>query len=457
MEAAQGEADHVELENKFSSLEVSESQEDHIQSSQDEALLILQDAEENLTHEVKNLKDNLEKLDNVQNDHTTSLEFTQAQVADLQKENKNLLQYLDDIELEVRRNTYAMEKLESKQIDLETSLKKCNLVVEGLSEAPRGAEDTHATVKSLFEALQLDHQTDYDQAYCLGPYRDNKTRALFISFSKLSARNYVYSQRSTLKESPHHFNVWINDDVTPEARRVRNVVRQVTREVKSAGARCTNAQQAVIINGKRFDLNNFDALPEDFSLESLKTKKVNDSDLAYHSEHLPFSNLYPCSIMVGKVEFQSVEQVLQYKKAKLLNNHREMQAILLSRDPYEIRQKGAELGKSKEWDDKAEEVMYAAMIRKFGNSKALLAKLLSTGNLRLVEATPDRKWGAGVSLTSKSIKTGKWPGENRQGILLMKVRDRLRAENKAKVTKQVARKRNRWRLPDWATERGDPT
>ena len=72
--------------------------------------------------------------------------------------------------------------------------------------------------------------------------------------------------------------------------------------------------------------------------------------------------------------------------------------------------------------------MYATMLRKFKQNPELLRKLLDTGDKTLVEATPDRTWGAGVSLTSRALKNGEYPGENRQGKLLMKARNKLRTE-----------------------------
>ena len=67
-----------------------------------------------------------------------------------------------------------------------------------------------------------------------------------------------------------------------------------------------------------------------------------------------------------------MEQVIQYKRAKHHRDTVRMNKIFLSRDPYKIRQLGGESGSSKEWDMKVEEVMYAAMIRKYRENKDLL-------------------------------------------------------------------------------------
>ena len=240
---------------RFSSLEVSESQEEAFSSSQVEASQVLQDTDDEFSHKITGIKENLKKI-YAQSDLTTSLKFTQAQVDDLKKENQTLGLYLDDIELEICRNRYAMGKIEGKQNDLETSMKKNNLTIEGISEGPKGMENTSETVRALFEAMGMDRPVDYNQAYRLGPFRENKVRPLFITFTKTSIRNYVYSQRSVLKTSPNHYNVWVNDVVMSQTRLDWNVIRQVTRDAKEAGARCTSTQQALIIDGKRYDHEN---------------------------------------------------------------------------------------------------------------------------------------------------------------------------------------------------------
>ena len=428
--------DGLKLNNSFSSLEVTDH-EDMPASSQTIATQVLDESDDELTHEIEDIKQGLQKLDSVQTDQISSIEFTQAQIDEIREENRSLHQQLADIELEVQRNKYALNTLGNRQREVETLARKKNLVIEGLSEKPRGHEDTHATVVDLFKAMDIDGPVNYDQAYRIGPFNEKRTRALFISFVKMEDRNFIFSQRTNLRKSVNHYNVWINDDVTPEARRTRNVIRQVTSGAKEAGARCTSTQQAVIIDNRRYDLMNLDLLPDDLSLEKIKTKQVNDADIAYHSEHSPFSNLYPCTIFIRTKEFHSVEQVVQYKKAKLFNNERVVNKIYLSRDVYEIRQLGKELGSSKEWDAKVENVMFAAMIKKFGNDEQLLAKLLATGDKRLIEATPDTRWGAGASISSKAITSGQWKGKNKQGELLMQARKKLRLE-KAPTPKQTS-------------------
>ena len=239
------------LDNRFSSLKVTTSQNVEIEMSQVATQQILEDSDsENETEspqDLESLKQNIQMFDSARAEQVSSLEFTQAQVDEIKSENKTFLLYLKDIELELQGNTYAIEKLETKQTTFETSFRKKNIIVEGLVEAERGHETIPDTVSNLFQAMGIQTPINYDQDYRIGPYNDRRTRSLFISFMKISDRNYVFAQRSQLIQSPNHYNVWINDDVSPEGRQNRNVIRQLTRAVKETGAQCTSTQQAIII------------------------------------------------------------------------------------------------------------------------------------------------------------------------------------------------------------------
>ena len=86
------------------------------------------------------------------------------------------------------------------------------------------------------------------------------------------------------------------------------------------------------------------------------------------------------------------------------------------------------MGSSEEWEKRRFDIMYMCLRRKFDQNPALKTLLLKTGNLKLVEATPDKLWGCGATLSSNVIRRGEWYGQNKQGEILMIVRDELRRE-----------------------------
>ena len=89
---------------------------------------------------------------------------------------------------------------------------------------------------------------------------------------------------------------------------------------------------------------------------------------------------------------------------------------------------GKEAGTSKEWEELEPKIVYAARLRKFLQNPDLRETLLDTGDKILVEATPDKRWGAGQALNSSAMKRGEFTGANLQGKCLMRARSTLREE-----------------------------
>ena len=424
----------IQLDNQFSSLEITDSQGCKMQSSQEIIHKYLVESEEETLSD-----DNADVEDEGGNKASTSpddqagraasLEFTQAQVDDLRNENQILRECLSELELEMLRNRYAITKVEGRQDKLDSMIKRKNIIVEGLEETRRSLESPDDVVNRLFKEIGVNRPLNYDQAYRIGTYNDRKKRPFLISFQKQEDRDYVFALRANLAKSDNFYNVWLVDDVTPNARRTKTIIRQINKAAKEAGAKCTSTAFSLTIDHQKYEALNFDTLPEQFSLEKVKTKQITDSLIAYHSEHSPFSNLFPCAIRIAKREFTSLEQLFQFKRAKRHNRSDLAEKIYLSRDAYEIRQFGAEAGSSEEWKKIEQDVMLAIMLRKFQQNPDLRRKLLATGDKTLVEATPDKFWGAGVSLTSRALKEGSYPGGNRQGKLLMKARATIRLES----------------------------
>ncbi len=79
------------------------------------------------------------------------------------------------------------------------------------------------------------------------------------------------------------------------------------------------------------------------------------------------------------------------------------------------------------WDAAAMDIVTAGNMLKFGQNAALKAALLATGTAMIVEASPnDRIWGIGISeADAQLMPPANWPGQNKLGQCLMRVRDSL--------------------------------
>ena len=357
----------------------------------------------------------------------TSLEFSQSEVEILKKENKDLKQQLCNLNIEDRRTQFQVNAVEEKVDRLETNTKKRNLLVEGIMENGGRDEDVEKTICQLFDQLAVSQGISMESCYRVGPYNNNKTRPrpILICFDRQVDRDVIYAKGMMLKSTKDYKRVWINEDVGPISKRKRGLIRLISREAQQQGIDCRTGKYAIHIDNKKYDADNLDDLPRPLHPASLKQIKIGDNTLAYQGEFAPFSNFFPCKLVIGKLVFFCVEQAFQFLRAKNLNRPLIATKIYLSRDVWFIKQQGKELGTSEDWEGKQFDVMYECLKKKFSQNLDLKTLLLKTGNLELVEATPDRLWGCGATLSSNAIHKRDWPGQNKHGQILMTIRQEL--------------------------------
>jgi len=107
----------------------------------------------------------------------------------------------------------------------------------------------------------------------------------------------------------------------------------------------------------------------------------------FQGEYRWLSNFWPCTVMLGNLEFKSVEFAYVAAKSNDLDVRREVQ--LLS-TPGEAKRFGRTIKLRPDWEEVKIEVMYKLLQQKFAPGTLLAFKLVSTGNANLVEGN---KWG----------------------------------------------------------------
>ena len=355
-----------------------------------------------------------------------SLEFTQREVDVLKEENVHLRNKMSEMELEEKRNEFHLKRVDEKLDRQDTSLKRKKLIIEGLRESNNGKEDLRPIIFQLLDDMGARKDITYDTAYRVGPYSNRRPRSVVITFVRIADRDEVYSLRTKLQRSKDFSDIWVNEDLGQVSRRKMNIIRMVARHAQDQGISHKATKFAFHLGHDKYDERNLEDLPENLSLANIKTVKINDDTLAYQSEHSYLSNLYPVKISIGKHNYTSVEQGFHHIRATTLKKPLAASRILLCRSPYDIIVIAREITSTKEWEDCEDDIMYGCILRKFEQNPTLRAQLISTGNMELVEVSPNKKWGAGASLSSNLIKTHKWKGGNKQGQITMTVRDILK-------------------------------
>ena len=138
------------------------------------------------------------------------------------------------------------------------------------------------------------------------------------------------------------------------------------------------------------------------------------------------SNWFSRKFVIDDFEYLFVEQYMMARKAKLFHDSERYTAILRASRQWECKELGKQVKpfNSKAWDAVKYEVVKAANRAKFEQNADLMAKLLSTGDAILAEASPkDVIWGIGLDAAAASeVSPSDWPGQNLLGRILMELR-----------------------------------
>lgn len=138
------------------------------------------------------------------------------------------------------------------------------------------------------------------------------------------------------------------------------------------------------------------------------------------------------------LKFDSVEQVFAYGKAVTMGDKASALKIIHTHtnNPSTFKYLGRQVKNfdPAKWDKAASRWMKLGMLAKFTQDDFAKHALIKTEGYKLGECNPyDKKWGLGVNINSNFDQA---LGQNKQGRLLMLVRDEL--QRKGQLTKQKA-------------------
>ncbi len=149
----------------------------------------------------------------------------------------------------------------------------------------------------------------------------------------------------------------------------------------------------------------------------------------FYASASPFSQWHPCEFADEDVAFTSAEQYMMYHKALMFRDAHTAAAILHTSDCGRIKRLGRNVANFNEaaWNARADDVVFRGNMLKFGQNQSLRAALMATGTRTLVEASPsDAIWGIGMTARDARNKPHSyWPGQNRLGKVLTRVRAAL--------------------------------
>lgn len=202
-------------------------------------------------------------------------------------------------------------------------------------------------------------------------------------------------------------------------------MRAVVNNARSKNVPANMMGNRMSINNTIYDYKNIDSLPPGLKLADAQMQVVNGG-YAFQSEYAYLSNFFPCTIRCNGILFSSSEQLYQYERACFAKNMHCAHDILAAATPHIAKREGFRVSKSPGWDQVKLEKMKTIIAMKFNQNPALREEILKTGEANLIEASHDTFWGAGLTLSARKLKDGKWHGHNHLGKILVNYRQELR-------------------------------
>ena len=164
-----------------------------------------------------------------------------------------------------------------------------------------------------------------------------------------------------------------------EMRAIHGFAKCVGMESKIKGTK-------LIVEGKRYELDDLKSVPEEITIEKAKTLEYKDS-VIFQGHHSYLSNMVSSEVNYEGKKFSSAEVAFQLKKATVCGQKDEARNLEKINDPYMAKRSGHFIKETDEWRQKKEKIMKEILELKFKQNEDLQKKLVGTGDRKLYEGT----------------------------------------------------------------------
>ena len=345
------------------------------------------------------------------------------------------------VKVQLKVHGARLADIENKIERLERE-KRSTLVIEGLQE------NEGEITGSIVDGVLTDLQVGFRAKDCTAVFRrgtrkeggDNKEgakerefrqkgRPIVVILPSANEKADIFRNLKNLKDKNEYRGVFFNDDLTEQQANEQRDLRALSAYAKTKGFNSKVKAGALWLDGRKYRYEDRHRLPDGITLLNAKNIHIlEDTAIVFQSPHSPLSNLHPCNVTYRGEAFLSSEAAFQFARATECGYHREAQLIKQERNAFKVKILTADFKTTREWEEKAEQVMREILIAKFKCNRACLSFLLATGERTLFEGTGDKKWGCGIPIAKAHLVSLRNPGRNLLGHLLEEVRRSLKGK-----------------------------
>ena len=391
------------------------------------ALEPLKESIDNLSSKQTELQESIANLTGSE----TTLEEHTASIQKHQQDNLTITTRIDKFENSQQLLIDKMVQLKNKQLEK-------NLVVTGIPESDNEWESVRMDkIKALIvPIMNADSEDEKKQeaenieiVSCrrIGKYTEGKNRPMSVEFHSKSDADKIYKKK---KELPT--GTYVDREYCAKTERKRRLLRPIlkaARRLPEYKGLCKLEADVLVLNGKKFNLQNTDKLPDKLHPTKI-TSKQSDKVYGFFGELNPLSNFHLAPFCLNGKQFHSSEQYIQYQKALLFNNVTTVRKILVADTALECKKLGYEITEFdfKTWKKNACTVCKPGILAKYLQNEKARTVLLATKEKSIAECTTDKLWGTGFPFQHHdSLNPEKWTGDGLLGKILEECRTEIRA------------------------------
>ena len=364
--------------------------------------------------------------------HSSSIiENQQHRIEDLTMENCKLKSEVFNLRGEVHDLKDRMNSVENKALEN-------NLIFHGIPDndneylnqlVDKLQRNFADTIDIYDDEIRLQHARGIHIARCkrLGTYQEHRCRPIRVEFVYKWDADELFENRFYLGKG-----VYINREYNEETESARKLLRPILKATKQYSEYKTNSRldgDKLVINGRRYGINNLHQLPDKLKPIKVSTKETPDT-IGFFGELCPFSNFYKSEFIWNGHIYHSSEQYIQHQKAKYCGDTEASKEILSCKTALQCKRaaRNIENYNSDDWITFAETECMKGLLAKFDQNPRIKSILLNTHNKTLVECSWDMVWGTGCPFSRPGcLNPENWEGPGLLGTLLMAVREKLKA------------------------------
>lgn len=325
--------------------------------------------------------------------------------------------------------TVHNSQLQAQVTKNETYSRRENLIFRGV---PNSNLPPIMQIRRILHNMRIPNAHIIPIARCHFLNTSHSQKQIIVRFISFVDRERIWDMRMNLRGS----RITLLEDFPPKVEHCRRELTPIASLATSLPG-YNNVQlkaDKLVINSKSYTTDTLHHLPKNINPRYTSERQKNNCLVfgGISSRHHPLSNYYKQTFSSddGQI-YSSIEQGYQHKKCEFggIMNSSLASQILACDDPSRIRALGqrASIRDIAQWDAAKDDVMYKLLHSKFSQNSDIKKTLLDTNTAKLIEANgKDAYWASGLPLTNSRNLEMNFPGKNRLGELLQKLRTELK-------------------------------